>query len=32
MGRAARERAASRPTWDDTADLFFTDVAQALRA
>jgi glycosyltransferase involved in cell wall biosynthesis len=32
MGRAARERAASRPTWDDTADLFFTAVAQALRA
>jgi glycosyltransferase involved in cell wall biosynthesis len=31
MGRAARERAASRPTWDDTADLFFTAVAQVLR-
>jgi len=30
MGRAARERAASRPTWDDTADLFFTAVAQVL--
>jgi glycosyltransferase involved in cell wall biosynthesis len=30
MGRAARERAASRPTWDDTADLFFTAVARAL--
>jgi glycosyltransferase involved in cell wall biosynthesis len=31
MGRAARERAASRPTWDDTADQFFTAVAQVLR-
>jgi glycosyltransferase involved in cell wall biosynthesis len=31
MGRAARERAASRPTWDDTADLFFTAVARVLR-
>src|ERR671924_1480337 len=31
MGRAARERAASRPTWDETADLFFTAVAQVLR-
>jgi glycosyltransferase involved in cell wall biosynthesis len=31
MGRAAHERAASRPTWDDTADLFFTAVAQVLR-
>jgi glycosyltransferase involved in cell wall biosynthesis len=31
MGRAARERAASRPTWDDTADLFFTAVGQVLR-
>jgi glycosyltransferase involved in cell wall biosynthesis len=30
MGRAARERAASRPTWDDTAELFFTAVAQVL--
>ena len=30
MGRAARERAASRPTWDETADLFFTAVAQVL--
>jgi glycosyltransferase involved in cell wall biosynthesis len=32
MGRGARERAASRPTWDDTADLFFTAVAHVLRA
>jgi glycosyltransferase involved in cell wall biosynthesis len=32
MGRAARERAASRPTWDETAGLFFTAVAQVLRA
>ena len=32
MGNAARARAASRPTWDDTADLFFTAVAQVLRA
>jgi glycosyltransferase involved in cell wall biosynthesis len=31
MGRAARERAATRPTWDETADLFFTAVAQVLR-
>jgi glycosyltransferase involved in cell wall biosynthesis len=31
MGRAARERAASRPTWDETAELFFTAVAQVLR-
>ncbi|MCA1569877.1 MAG: glycosyltransferase family 4 protein [Chloroflexi bacterium] len=31
MGSAARERAASRPTWDETADLFFTAVAQVLR-
>jgi glycosyltransferase involved in cell wall biosynthesis len=31
MGIAARERAASRPTWDETADLFFTAVAQVLR-
>jgi glycosyltransferase involved in cell wall biosynthesis len=31
MGRAARERAASRPTWDETADLFFTAVARVLR-
>jgi glycosyltransferase involved in cell wall biosynthesis len=31
MGRAAHERAASRPTWDDTADLFFTAVARVLR-
>jgi glycosyltransferase involved in cell wall biosynthesis len=31
MGRAARERAASRPTWDDTAERFFTAVAQVLR-
>lgn len=30
MGQAARERAASRPTWDDTADLFFTAVAHVL--
>jgi glycosyltransferase involved in cell wall biosynthesis len=32
LGRAARERALSRPTWDDTADLFFTAVAQVLGA
>jgi glycosyltransferase involved in cell wall biosynthesis len=32
MGRAARERAGSRPTWDETANLFFTAVAQVLRA
>jgi glycosyltransferase involved in cell wall biosynthesis len=32
MGRAARERAASRPTWDDTADLFFTAAARVLRS
>jgi glycosyltransferase involved in cell wall biosynthesis len=32
MGRAARERAGSRPTWDKTANLFFTAVAQVLRA
>jgi glycosyltransferase involved in cell wall biosynthesis len=31
MGRAARKRAASRPTWDDTAELFFTAAAQVLR-
>jgi glycosyltransferase involved in cell wall biosynthesis len=31
MGQAARERAASRPTWDDTAELFFTAVARVLR-
>jgi glycosyltransferase involved in cell wall biosynthesis len=31
MGRSARERAAARPTWDETADLFFTAVAQVLR-
>jgi glycosyltransferase involved in cell wall biosynthesis len=31
MGRSARERAAARPTWDDTAHLFFTAVAQVLR-
>ena len=31
MGRAARARAASRPTWDETADLFFTAVARVLR-
>lgn len=30
MGRAARERAASRPTWDQTAELFFTAVARVL--
>jgi glycosyltransferase involved in cell wall biosynthesis len=30
MGRAAGERAASRPTWDDTAHLFFTAVARVL--
>jgi len=30
MGLAARERAASRPTWDETAHLFFTAVAQVL--
>ena len=32
MGRAAHERAASRPTWDETADLFFTAVERVLRA
>ena len=31
LGRAARQRAVSRPTWDDTADLFFTAVAHVLR-
>jgi glycosyltransferase involved in cell wall biosynthesis len=31
MGRAALARAASRPTWDDTADMFFTAVARVLR-
>ncbi len=31
MGRSARQRAAARPTWDETADLFFTAVAQVLR-
>ena len=31
MGRAAHQRAASRPTWDDTAALFFNAVAQVLR-
>jgi glycosyltransferase involved in cell wall biosynthesis len=30
IGRAARERAASLPTWDETADQFFTAVAQVL--
>ena len=30
MGRAARARAASRPTWDETADLFFTAIGEAL--
>jgi glycosyltransferase involved in cell wall biosynthesis len=30
MGHAARERAASRPTWDDTADLFFSALARVL--
>jgi glycosyltransferase involved in cell wall biosynthesis len=31
MGLAARERTASRPTWDETAELFFTAVARVLR-
>jgi glycosyltransferase involved in cell wall biosynthesis len=31
MGRSARERAAARPTWDETAMLFFTAVEQVLR-
>ena len=31
MGRAARARAASRPTWDETADLFFTAVGRAVQ-
>jgi glycosyltransferase involved in cell wall biosynthesis len=31
MGRSASERAAARPTWDATADLFFTAVARVLR-
>ena len=31
MGRSARERAAARPTWDETAQLFFTAVEQVLR-
>jgi glycosyltransferase involved in cell wall biosynthesis len=31
MGDAARARAASRATWDDTADMFFTAVARVLR-
>ena len=31
MGAAAHDRAASRPTWDDTAEMFFTAVAQVLR-
>jgi glycosyltransferase involved in cell wall biosynthesis len=31
MGSAARQRAASRPTWDDTAATFFTAVARVLR-
>ena len=31
MGRAALARAASRPTWNDTADMFFTAVARVLR-
>jgi glycosyltransferase involved in cell wall biosynthesis len=31
LGRSARERAVERPTWDETADLFFTTVARALR-
>jgi glycosyltransferase involved in cell wall biosynthesis len=30
MGRAARARAASRPTWDETAGLFFTAVKWVL--
>jgi glycosyltransferase involved in cell wall biosynthesis len=30
MGRAARTRAATRPTWDETAHLFFTAVRQVL--
>jgi glycosyltransferase involved in cell wall biosynthesis len=32
MGRAARKRADSFPTWDETADRFFTAVAQVLSA
>jgi glycosyltransferase involved in cell wall biosynthesis len=31
LGRAARERATSRPTWDETADRFFTAVSGVLR-
>jgi glycosyltransferase involved in cell wall biosynthesis len=31
IGRSARVRAAARPTWDATADLFFTAVARVLR-
>jgi glycosyltransferase involved in cell wall biosynthesis len=31
LGRSARERAASRSTWDETANLFFTAVSEALR-
>jgi glycosyltransferase involved in cell wall biosynthesis len=31
MGRAARERASARPTWDETAERFFTAVAGVLR-
>ena len=31
MGAAAHDRAASRPTWDDTAELFFNAVARVLR-
>lgn len=30
MGRAAHERAASRPTWDETAERFFTAVGRVL--
>ncbi len=30
MGSAARTRAASRPTWDETASLFFTEIRQVL--
>ncbi len=31
MGRSAHDRAASRPTWDETANLFFTAVSEVLR-
>jgi glycosyltransferase involved in cell wall biosynthesis len=31
IGRAARDRAASRPTWDETAEVFFSVVGQVFR-